>query len=55
MKIPEMINKDDREYILVKKYPNFIMYKDKMTGSKECFKMQELQLILKKEKEECQY
>ena len=51
MTTPKIISKDNREYILVKKYPNFILYKDMITGSKECFKIQELKLILKRRKD----
>lgn len=45
MKIPKIISKNNHEYILEKEYPNFIMYKDMITGAKECFKRQELGLI----------
>ena len=45
MKIPKIIRKNNKEYIFVKKYPNYIMYKDMITGVKECFKPQELGLI----------
>lgn len=34
MKIPKIISKNNREYILVKEYPSFIMYKDMTTGVK---------------------
>lgn len=45
MKIPKIISKNNHEYILEKEYPNFIMYKDMITGTRECFKRQELGLI----------
>lgn len=45
MKIPKIISKNNREYILVKEYPNFIMYKDMITGVKHCFKKQDLGLV----------
>lgn len=45
MKIPKIISKNNREYILVKEYPNFIMYKDMITGVKHCLKKQELGLV----------
>ena len=45
MKIPKIIGKNNREYILVKEYPNFIMYKDMITGVKVNFKRQELGLV----------
>lgn len=45
MKIPRKIRKNNREYIFEKIYPNFIMYKDKITGVKTNFTRQELGLI----------
>lgn len=45
MKIPKKIEKDNREYIFEKIYPNFIMYKDSKLGTKTCFKRQEIGLI----------
>ena len=45
IKIPKTIIKDNREYILEKIYPEFIMYKDKKIGTKTCFKRQEIGLI----------
>ncbi len=42
MKIPKIISKNKHEYILVKEYPNFILYKDMITGVKECFKRDEI-------------
>lgn len=45
MKIPTIIIKDNHEYIYVKEYPNFIMYKDMVTGVRECFCMHELGLV----------
>lgn len=45
MTIPKVISKNNHEYIFEKEYPNFIMYKDMVTGAKECFKRQELGLI----------
>lgn len=45
MKIPTIIRKNNHDYIYVKEYPNFILYKDMITGVKECFKRQELGLI----------
>ena len=42
MKIPKIISKNNKEYILVKEYPNFIQYKDMITGVKECFKRDEI-------------
>lgn len=45
MKIPKTIIKNNREYIFEKIYPNFIMYKDKITGVKQDFLRQELGLI----------
>ena len=45
MKIPKIISKNRHEYILEKEYKNFIMYRDMMTGVKECFNRQELGLV----------
>lgn len=45
MKIPKIISKNNREYILVKEYPNYYLYKDMMTGFNECFHKQELGLV----------
>lgn len=45
MKIPKIIRKNNHEYIFEKIYPNYIMYKEKITGIKECFLRHELGLI----------
>lgn len=45
MRIPKIISKNNHEYILEKEYPNFIMYKDMITGVKENVKRQELGLV----------
>ena len=45
MKIPKIISKNNHEYIYVKEYPNYIMYRDMITGIKEDFHRQELGLI----------
>ncbi len=45
MKIPKYINKNNRKYIIEKIYGNYIMYKDMITGVKECFHRQELGLV----------
>lgn len=45
MKIPKIISKNNHEYIFVKEYPNFIMYKDMITGVKQNFNRQELGLV----------
>ena len=45
MKIPKIVSKNNREYIFVKEYPNFIMYKDMITGVKQNFNRQELGLV----------
>ena len=37
MKTPKVISKNNNQYILVKEYANFILYKDLLTGVKECF------------------
>ena len=47
MRIPKIISKNGHEYILVKEYKNFIMYKDMLIGTMECFSRHELGLIKK--------
>lgn len=49
MKIPKVISKNNHEYIFVKEYPNFILYKDLLTGVKECFTPYQLGLIKEQE------
>lgn len=41
--IPETIIKDRREYIFVEEYPNFLLYKNAQTGTKTCFKWDEIE------------
>lgn len=45
MTIPKIISKNNHEYIFEKEYSNFIMYRDMITGTKECFNRQELGLV----------
>ena len=45
MKIPKIISKNKREYILVKEYKNYILYKDMITECMECFTKHELGLV----------
>ena len=45
MKIPKIISKNGHEYIFVKEYPNFILYKDMLTGVKETFQRYDLGLV----------
>ncbi len=45
MGIPKVMGKNGKQYIYVQEYPRFILYKDMMTGVKECFLYQELGLI----------
>ena len=47
MKIPKIISKNGHEYIFVKEYPNFILYKDMLTGVKETFQRYDLGLVKK--------
>lgn len=47
MKIPKIISKNGHEYIFVKEYKNFIMYKDMLIGTTECFSRHELGTIKK--------
>ena len=48
MKIPKIISKNGHEYIFVKEYPNFILYKDMITGVKETFQRYDLGLVKEK-------
>ena len=41
----KIISYEGREYIIIKEYENFILYKDMLTGCKESFNKQELGLI----------
>ena len=50
MTIPKIISKNGHEYIFVKEYKNFIMYKDMLIGTTECFSRYELRLIKKQPK-----
>lgn len=50
MTIPKVFGKNGHEYIFVKEYKNFILYKDMLTESKECFSRHELGLIKKQPK-----
>lgn len=45
MKIPKIISKDGREYIFVKQYPNYISYKDMITGTRISFQPFDLGLV----------
>lgn len=45
MKIPKIISKNGHEYIFVKEYPNFILYKDMITGVREIFQRYDLGLV----------
>lgn len=45
MRIPKIISKNNREYILVKEYDTYVRYKDMMTEFNECFHKQELGLV----------
>ena len=42
MRIPKIISKNNHEYILIKEYPNHVMYMDMLTHVKECFSRYEL-------------
>ncbi len=50
MTIPKIISKNGNEYILVKAYKNFILYKNMLTGVNECFSRYELGLIKRQPK-----
>jgi len=45
MKIPKIISKNNREYILVKEYEKYVRYKDMITDTMICFDKQELGLV----------
>lgn len=45
MEIPKIISKNNHEYILVKEYPNHILYMDMLTHAKECFSRHELGMV----------
>lgn len=47
MRIPKIIGENNRQYIFVKEYDDFILYEDMLTRIKECFNKQELGLIEK--------
>lgn len=44
MKIPQKIKRRGKEYEFVKKYTNFVLYKESKTGIKECFSFFELNI-----------
>lgn len=48
MKILKKIRRNNRDLVLVKIYPNYIMYEDKKTKTKECFLLHDLGLIYEK-------
>jgi hypothetical protein len=45
MRIPKIISIRNREYIIVKEYKTYILYKDMLTGCTECFTKHELGLV----------
>lgn len=45
MRIPKVISRNNREYIFVKEYPNFISYKDMIIGVREDFTYYDLGLV----------
>jgi hypothetical protein len=45
MSIPKIVNKNNRKYIFVKEYNDFIRYKDIITGCMMCFSRFELGLV----------
>lgn len=50
MKIPKILKRENRKYIFVKCYKNYVLYEETSTGIKECFNRNELGLIQEKEK-----
>ncbi len=47
MSIPKIIKRKDNEYILVKEYNNFALYKDMLTGVREAFLYTDLRRVKK--------
>lgn len=45
MGIPKIISKNNHEYILIKEYPNHVMYMDMLTHVKECFSRYDLGMV----------
>lgn len=45
MKIPKIISVNNREYILIKEYKKFALYKNMITEVRECFNYHELGLV----------
>lgn len=45
MKIPKIISIDNREYILIKEYERYALYKNMITEARECFTYHELGLV----------
>lgn len=45
MKIPKILNKNNKRYILEKVYKNYALYSDLQSGLKECFNFHDLGLI----------
>ncbi len=50
MKIPKILKKNNRKYLLVKIYKNYVLYEEELTGYKECFMKHDLGLIKEREK-----
>lgn len=50
MKTPKVISKNGHKYIFVKEYPNFVLYKDMITGVRETFQRYDLGLVKEKVK-----
>lgn len=50
MKIQKIISKNGNQYIFEKEYKNFILYRNMLTGTRECFNRQDLNLIQKQKK-----
>lgn len=43
MEIPKIIEKEEKQYKLVKQYPNYFLYEESKTHLKECFKRDEIE------------
>lgn len=50
MDIPKIFKNNDREYKLIKEYPNYVLYEETKIKYKKCFNKQDLGLIEEKEK-----
>lgn len=52
MKIPKRIRKNKQKYVFEKEYENFIMYRNIVTGVRECFTKLDIKSISKRRKQD---